>query len=286
MTIDTWLGLFGTLSGLIGLFLAYYFYKKSIRTKVLAISYTDPIPLMMTMGDLEVVYEGASLRALSRVYLLFWNRGTAPIEASDFLAPIVITTSKPILSLEIHDKDAAVAAVLDEKTKSISIGLLRPGEAITLVAEVTSEVYRPDISVQMKSADMSAFISGHRITYPAFAGLFTALMLIFMEGILLYSWAPPSHLPPPPPPDFFPDNPWLFGLVSMFFLVGGVLVLGFFPILLGVVVQKLTKRIMSRTTTPVAWNFFELKFSAWAIRLRLKDFRKFIDAEYKKIAPN
>src|ERR1039457_5964053 len=102
MTIDTWLGLFGTISGLIGLFLAYYFYKKSIRTKVLAIAYTDPIPLMMTMGNVEVVYEGKAVSALSRVYVLFWNRGTAPIEASDFLSPIVITTSEPVLNLQIH----------------------------------------------------------------------------------------------------------------------------------------------------------------------------------------
>jgi hypothetical protein len=284
MTIDTWLGLFGTLSGLIGLFLAYYFYKKSVRTKVLAISYTDPIPLMMTMGDLEVIYEGAMLRALSRVYVLFWNRGTAPIETSDFLAPIVITTSKPILNLQIHDKDPAVAAILDEKTNSISIDLLRPGEAITLVAEVTSEAYRPDISVQMKSADMSTFISGLRTTYPAFAGLFVGFLLILIEGVLLFSWGPPSH--PPPSPDLFPDNPLLFGLVSMSVLVGAIIVLGFFPILLGIAVQKLTKRIMSRTTTPVAWNFFELKFSAWTIRIKLNDFRKFMDAEYKKIAPN
>jgi hypothetical protein len=115
MSIDTWLGLFGTISGFIGLFLAYYFYKKSIRTKVLAISYTDAIPLMMTMGDLQVVYEGVSLRALSRVYVLFWNRGTSPIESGDFLAPIVISSSEPILNLQIHDKDAAVAASLGQR---------------------------------------------------------------------------------------------------------------------------------------------------------------------------
>jgi hypothetical protein len=138
MTIDTWLGLFGLLSGLVGSFLAYFFYKKSVRTKVLAIAYTDPIPLMMTLGDLEVVYEGKVLTALSRVYILLWNRGTAPIETSDFLAPIAITTFEPILNLQIHDKDAAVSAILDEKSHSISIGLLRPGEAITLVAEITS----------------------------------------------------------------------------------------------------------------------------------------------------
>jgi hypothetical protein len=284
MTIDTWLGLFGTLSGTVGLFLAYYFYKRSVRTKVLAIAYTDPIPLMMTLGDIEVIYEGKALSALSRVYILFWNRGTAPIEASDFLAPIAITTFEPILNLQIHDKDAAVAAVLDEKSNSISIELLRPGEAITLVAEVTSEAYRPDINVQMKSADMSSFISGFRTMYPGFAGLFLAIILILAEGSAIFAWR--SATPAPLPGPLQDAGLFTFMLVGIAVVGAAVVVLGVAPILLGVVVQKLTRRFLARTTTPVAWNFFELKLSAWTMRIRLKDFRKFMDAEYKKIAPN
>ena len=286
MTIDTWLGLFGTISGLIGLFLAYYFYKKSIRTKVLAIAYTDPIPLMMTMGNVEVVYEGKAVSALSRVYVLFWNRGTARIEASDFLSPIVITTSEPVLNLQIHDKDAAVAAVLDEKTSSISIELLRPGEAITLVAEVTSEAYRPDISVQMKSADMSASIRGNRTLYPAIAGFCTTLAFLLVEIAIIYSWrniipSPDPSAGPEPVPGFF-----IFMLVAFVAVAGGVIVIGVIPFSFGVIAQKFTRKILTRTTTPIAWNFFELKMSAWTIRIRLKDFRKFMDAEYKKIAPS
>jgi hypothetical protein len=286
MTIDTWLGLFGLLSGVVGSFLAYFFYKKSVRTKVLAISYTDPIPLMINMGDIEVVYEGKALSALSRVYVLFWNRGTAPIEASDFLSPIAITTSEPILNLQIHDKDAAVAAVLDEKTSSISIELLRPGEAITLVAEVTSEAYRPNISVQMKSADMSASIRGNRTIYPSLAGVATAMISLLLEIAIIYAWRNiiPSHGPgagPEPLPNFF-----VFMLVSVLAIAAGVIVIGVIPLSFGFVAQKLTRKVLARTTTPVAWNFFELKMSAWTIRIRLKDFRKFMDAEYKKIAPS
>jgi hypothetical protein len=278
MTMDTWLGLFGLLSGVVGSFLAYFFYKKSVRTKVLAIAYTDPIPLLMTLGNIEVIYEGKVLSALSRVYVLFWNRGTAPIEASDFLAPIAITTSEPILKLQIHDKDAAVAAVLHEEATSISIGLLRPGEAITLVAEVASGAYRPDVQVQMKSADMSAFIYGLRTMYPGFVGLFVAITLILAEGLFIFAFRGTS-----PPPDPLQDA----GLL-IFVLTGSVavIILGAIPILLGVVAQKLTRGFLARSTTPVAWNFFELKLSAWTMRVRLKDFKKFMDAEYKKIAPN
>jgi hypothetical protein len=284
MTIDTWLGLFGLLSGLVGSFLAYFFYKKSIRTKVLAISYTDPIPLMINMGDIEVVYEGKALSALSRVYVLFWNRGTAPIEASDFLSTIAITTSEPILNLQIHDKDAAVAAVLDEKTSSISIELLRPGEAITLVAEVTSEAYRPNLRVQMKSADMSTSIRGNRTLYPSIAGFVTAMVFLLMEIAIIYAWR--DIIPSPsaghePLPGFF-----IFMIMAFLAIAGGVIVVGVIPFSFGFVAQKLTRKFLARTTTPVAWNFFELKMSAWTIRIRLKDFRKFMDAEYKKIAPS
>jgi hypothetical protein len=67
--------------------------------------------------------------------------------------------------------------------------------------------------------------------------------------------------------------------VFTLFIAGAALVICFFPMLFGVAAQKLTKRILSRTTTPVAWNFFDLKFSAWTIRVRLKEFRKSMDAE-------
>jgi hypothetical protein len=289
MTIDTWLGLFGTLSGLVGLFLAYYFYKKSVRTKVLAISYTDPIPLMMTMGDLEVIYEGASLRALSRVYVLFWNRGTAPIEASDFLAPIAITTSEPILNLRVHEKDAAVAAVLDEKTNSMSIGLLRPGEAIALVAEVTSEAYQPDISVQMKSADMSTFISGFHSLYPSITAFCIALLLLGAKLATVSAWRDsfPATDPSYPYGPFKEDPGVLLFVATM---TGVTLVtatiLFIIPVTFGAIAQHITKRFLARTITPVAWKFFEFKVSAWTMRTRFKQFRKIIDAEYKKIAPN
>ncbi|HEY8336905.1 MAG TPA: hypothetical protein VIQ05_24180 [Tardiphaga sp.] len=280
MTIDTWLGLFGTISGLVGLFLAYYFYKKSIRTKVLAISYTDPIPLMMTMGDVEVIYEGAVVRALSTIYILFWNRGTVAIEGSDFLAPVVITSSKSLLNLQIHDKDAAVAATLDDKNSSISIGLLRPGEAITLVAEVASEMYLPEISVQMKSADMSTLISGFHSLYPDLAALAIGVLLFVTELTFMYSSINSES-------NFDPNQSAIMtGLMAMFSLAVGLLFFGVIPVGAGFLTRRLTKAFLSRTITPVAWKFFQFKVSAFAMRFRLKEFRKIIDAEYKKIAPN
>jgi hypothetical protein len=130
MSIEGWLGVLGVIVGVLGILLAYIFYRKAIRTKVLAIAYTEPIPLLMTLANVSVTYEGTTISALSRVYVLLWNRGTAPIEASDFITPICFKSADPILKLKIHDKDAAVSAHLDLQTNTIAIDLLRPGEAI------------------------------------------------------------------------------------------------------------------------------------------------------------
>jgi hypothetical protein len=286
MSIDTLLGLFGSVTGLIGLFLAYFFYKKSVRTKILAIAYTDPIPLMMTLGNLEVVYGGFSITALSRAYILFWNRGTAPIEQSDFLSPIKVNASAPILNLHIHDKDPAASVTLDEHTRDLSIILLRPGEAITLVVEVVSEGYRPDVSIEMKSTDMSTFTSGFQHLYPGIFGFLTVMVLLVGEIIILNAWIDVFSTTAP----FFPfkQDPgvFLFLITSLALIVATITLLAIIPLIVGMIVRLATKSVLARMMTPVAWKFSEFKVSAWAIRARLKKFRKFIDAEYKKIAPS
>ena len=249
MTIDTLLGLFGAATGLIGLFLAYYFYRKSIRTKVLAIAYTDPIPLMMTLGNLEVAYHGSSISALSRTYILFWNRGTAPIEASDFLSPIKVKASAPILKLEIHDKDAAASVTLDEHTRDLSISLLRPGEAITnpgmpntLVAELVSEGYRPDVSVEMKSSDMSTVTSGFHYLYPSLSGFFTFVIVYSAELMILFSLKNVIGRSNHHPLNFFPSskprNSFFFMGATIGLTLIGIILLSIIPMLVGVAVQE------------------------------------------------
>ena len=88
--IDRMLAVLGLVSGLAGLWLAFYFYKKTIRTKVLAVAYTNPLPLMPPIADVGAYYLGAEQKSLSRVFVLFWNRGTAPIESDDFINAISI----------------------------------------------------------------------------------------------------------------------------------------------------------------------------------------------------
>ncbi|MCA1431257.1 hypothetical protein I6F29_36025 [Bradyrhizobium sp. NBAIM16] len=289
MTIDTFLGLFGAVTGLLGLFLAYYFYKKSVRTKVLGIAYTSPIPLLTTLGDLKVTYEGASISALSRVYILFWNRGTAPVEAADFLSPIKLDASAPILNLQIQDKDAAAAATLNAAARELTIALLRPGEAITLVAEVTSDSYRPDIAIEMKSADMSTFTSCLHYIYPAVAAFLTLMALFALELLILYSFREAFPTPDASKTYFpFKEDPGLivFMLATLGGMFAGLCVLAILPTIAAAIVGHITKTVVSKTITPVAWRFSEFNFSAMTMRPRLRQFKKFMDAEYKKIAPN
>jgi hypothetical protein len=241
---------------------------------------------MITFGKLEVVYEGATMTALSRMYVLLWNRGTAPIESSDFLSPIAISASSPILNLQIQDKDAAASVRLNESTREISVDLLRPGEAIILVAEVMSETFRPEIRVEMKSADMSAFISGFNSLYPSLAAFSVASLLLLYEISIFYAWLEPFVAPGPNTYYPFKEDPGALvsaGTVALATAAAVVLHL-ILPIIAGTLVQKITKAVLSRTITAVAWKFFEFKLSAWTMRTQSKQYKRSIDAEYKKMA--
>src|ERR1700686_2696330 len=192
MSFETWLAIIGIVVGvlgiLLGLIVAYIFYRKTIRTKVLALAYTDPIPLVMTLGDITVEYMGVNISALSRVYVLLWNRGTSPIEAQDFVAPIEYKLTDQILKLEIYDKDVATSANLGSQTGILTIDFLRPGEALVVIAEVASETYRPDLQIQMKSSEMSTVIRGYRAACPgAIAAMTFILLVIVTFGMLVTS---------------------------------------------------------------------------------------------------
>ena len=190
MNFDRWLGILGLLTGAVGIWLAYYFYIKTIRAKVLAIAYTQPISLLLPIEDVPDNYL-AHTNDPSRVFVLFWNRGTAPIEEEDFIDPIMVRPTDRILRIVVHEKDPAAAATIDEVEGRISINLLRPGEAIILRIDVAEEGYTPDIAVQMKSADMSVLLRsepfGIRDVLPivatlAIASLFFGTVWLSLDG--------------------------------------------------------------------------------------------------------
>jgi hypothetical protein len=111
--------------------------------------------------------------------------------------------------------------------------------------------------------------------------VFVSLALTVAEAALTYAfWSTPQTIDPPL------DSALAAGFKAAAALSIFIIAYGAISITTGYLVQRITKAFLNRTITPVALKFFEFKVSAWTMRLRLKEFRKVMDAEYKKIAPN
>jgi hypothetical protein len=272
MSFEIWLAIIGIAVGVVGIVAAYIFYRKTIRTKVLALAYTDPIPLVMTLADITVGYMGVNISALSRVYVLLWNRGTSPIEAQDFIAPIEYKLTDQILKLEIDDKDAATSAHLDFQTGILTIDLLRPGEALVVIAEVASETYRPDLQIQMKSPEMSTVIRGTRAAYPEAIAIFTFIASILAMIVMFLSSVTISKDP-------IPNVSLSYVLLSFGLFLSSVI---FFPVMMTGITYWLTRKIISRATTPVVWRFSQRKVKASNIRQKFTEFGKFMSTINKQ----
>jgi len=120
------------------------------------------------------------------VLLLLWNRGTAPIEKSDFVEPIKVLPTSSILHVEAHEQNSAAAATV--VNEEISIELLRPNEAIIFSIDAIEPDFTPEISIVMKSADMSEFLRSApvniRNVIPIVAAIATFLLV---AGIFIWS---------------------------------------------------------------------------------------------------
>jgi hypothetical protein len=100
---------------------------------------------------------GQDLSPRYKVFFLLWNKGTAPIEQSDFIAPIKIRPKDKIAAPDLISKDIA-ASVEFAANDTILLKLLRPGEAVTFSVYFHDQTV-PELDVQMKSADMSTIFS-------------------------------------------------------------------------------------------------------------------------------
>jgi hypothetical protein len=194
-------------------------------------------------------------------------------EIHDNIVPIEIKSNQQILNLEIYEKDAAVSANLSSQRDRIEIELLCPGEAITLIALVTDDSYRPDLRIQMKSAEMSTFTRGMRAAYPNLFALITVLCVVAIEVYYVRNLA--LQVVTETPPQSLDWNQTIELIVIPLIVV-------IIPILLGAIVITLAKKLIARSTSPVAWRFFQTKLSALTGRQHWKDFKKKIDAATKK----
>jgi hypothetical protein len=165
----------------------------------------------------------------------------------------------------------ATSANLDSQTGILTIDLLRPGEALVVIAEVASETYRPDLQIQMKSSEMSTVIRAYRSSYPvAIAAMTVILLVIAIFGILVST----STLVVGPTKDDVNRDAWSLIL----FFSSTVL----FPLVVGSIIYWLARKIISRATTPVAWRFSERKVMALNIRQQFTAFKKFMSIVNKQ----
>jgi hypothetical protein len=270
MTLEARLALGGLVVAVLGIILgyiiAYFFYRRSVRTKVLAIAYTAPIPVLLTLEDIEVSYQGMPLKALSRSYVLLWNRGTSPIESSDFISPIQFNYKAPLLKLEILDKDAAAHVKLDSVAKTLEVDLLRPGEAVLLHSEVASEESVPDINVEMKSAEMSASIGGYRGFYPSVVGFLFCILCFAIEMAILY-----PHLAFETVPPTVPDpNPVISFKMTVFVILFFAL-----PFVAALIPIWFLTKFLERSNR-VVWRFSRIKMTTVGVKNQVAAFRKYM----------
>lgn len=223
--------------------LAYYFYRKTVLSKLLAIAYTVPVPVIV--ADRSARLPDSTL--LNRNFVLLWNKGTSPITEADFTKPILIENSANIQEAFIFEQDVASAIEIDPKSKDIRVKLLRPNEAaiVEIVAATGSSLA---LTVQMVSADMSISYQRRR-RIPE--GFIIPVQLLLTLGIPIVMFAILNlfaHTEPSPSRGFL--NLALLGAA----IVASVFVLG---------KGELWGERLNRAITPnIIWNFFLLKDAA------------------------
>ena len=232
--IDRLLALGGLVVAICGCGLAYYFYRKSIRTKLLVIGYTMPVPLAV-FDPTIILPEIAKQR---RSFVLLWNKGSAPIVEADFTRPILIDSTQDVGEISVFDKNAASALHINVKTKEIGVKLLRPNEA-AIVEIVAPSREALSISVEMVSADMSIFFQRNRLLYKSIEFLMAA-------GIAI------------------PPTVALVALVLLYLpeeMQGSVLAVPYVMLigLAGVAYNNWVPRIQKSVTPSVVWRFFMMR---------------------------
>jgi hypothetical protein len=270
MNVDRWIAVLALVVAAFGLLLARYFYIKTIRTKVLGIAYTNPIPLILPLKEINVSYLGATQTALSRVFVLLWNKGTSPIESSDFIVPITVRGGEKVLVLKTYDKDAAATVVVSVEDKTITVNLLRPGEAIILQIDAADDSYRPDLSIQMKSADMSVLLGQNRALILVVPSVLMGVLTIFFGVYILQTLPLPQWM----------AGEDLMAVAAQFGIVGAWCLVSLLAAIATFFIAR--KIFFGSTVTSVALRFLDLQFRINSVVHTWKSLRKQIEAIVEK----
>lgn len=260
---DRWVGVIGTILGAIGFAFAYYAYRRTLRTKVLAYSTTEAIPFLFPFEGLSALYQGKELKGLSRVFVLLWNRGSDPIEQEDFVTPIEVRNGDNIVKFDIKDKDSAADVQIDLKRHALHIGLLRPNEAIILQIDAGEDSYKPDLFVNMKSPNMSQKLRRTLQFLPTFvallSGVATAMLVLYQSD------------------DVIRLGESLFGTFSVFAGMLFMIVLLIAPLVVGLIFLKLGSLYIKATIPVVVRRFLALHVGAMPVPNAWKTIKKSLD---------
>lgn len=166
------------------LLLGYYWYRRSLQRKILAISMNEPGRLAFLPGRsdcLELRYSGETVSEVFRTHILFHNRGTVPFEAADLLEPVTISfPDQSVLAAEISDRDLTTSVTLSLVGDRIllDVGLMRAGEAFLAFVDTRSNS-KPTLKVETKSFKVATSSSGF-LSFGAEIAAFSCAYLVLM----------------------------------------------------------------------------------------------------------
>lgn len=151
MGIDT-----GTIVGaIIGFFVSYFFYRKSLKQKKLIYNTESTVLISETLSryeNLKISYNNTDIKSLISTTVKVKNVGTDTIEPSDFVPamPIIIKTNEQFLLQDVtkykitcsNTKSTTSLEKIDESQLKIIFDFLNPKDEITI-----SILHTGDISV-------------------------------------------------------------------------------------------------------------------------------------------
>lgn len=112
MTIDTFLGILGAITGVLGLITGYVFYKLGTKSKEPCISIRS-INLIRdyvaTFDNVDILYNGKQVKSLTVTTIMFWNNGRETIDKQD------ISKAEPLKIKGVND-----VRILDVKIISVN----------------------------------------------------------------------------------------------------------------------------------------------------------------------
>ncbi|QRG08795.1 hypothetical protein EZH22_11240 [Xanthobacter dioxanivorans] len=157
MGFDRALGIIGLVVGILSIWLARHYYKKSLVTKIIGFCVTEPIRLS-TSSDVKSSVDGEIYDYLEKRYYLLWNKGSSAIEYSDFISDIQIKRDaegeeEHIVRVSIVKKDSLVD-IKEMKDGSFRLNLLRPGEAIVFCVYYREKNFMPTLYISTKVKEM------------------------------------------------------------------------------------------------------------------------------------